>query len=200
MRTSCLPLLLAAFACVQPASPQKQQPPKPGAVAAGVFTDQAGKPIPKARLYLAQVLEDAEFLYATVKLTDTSATSDENGRFEFKGFEPGVYTIVYVFAGGPTVLPAQIGIKSFSAVEQNPMPLLPHMEIGKGENRPEKPWGRQFTLMKGHTFFSEGPHMKIWNATIRRGPAGPFLEIRKGVIWLDRLTDKSQIKFTAWTR
>jgi hypothetical protein len=42
--------------------------------------------------------------------------------------------------------------------------------------------------------------MRIWNATIRRGPAGPFLEVRQGAIWLDRLTDKSQIKFTAWTR
>jgi hypothetical protein len=196
MRTSCLPLLLAAVACVQPASPQKQQP-KPGAVAAGVFTDRAGKPIPKARLYLAQVLEDAEFVHSTVRLTDTSATSDANGRFEFKGFAPGVYTIVYVPASGPTVLPVQIGIKSFTAVEQNPMPLLPR---GETDNRPEKPWGRQFTLMKGHTFFLEGPHMRIWNATIRRGPAGPFLEVRQGAIWLDRLTDKSQIKFTAWTR
>lgn len=146
------------------------------------------------------MLDDAEFLYATVKVTDISATSDENGRFEFKGFQPGVYTIVYVPAGGPTIFAAQIGIKSLAAVDQNPIPLLRNVEIGKGENRPEKPWGRQFTLMKGHTFFSDGPHMKIWNATVRRGPAGPFLEVRKGEIWLERLADKGQIKFTAWTR
>jgi len=41
--------------------------------------------------------------------------------------------------------------------------------------------------------------MKIWNATVRRGPQGPHMEIRRGVIWLFRLGDNSQINVEAWS-
>jgi hypothetical protein len=41
--------------------------------------------------------------------------------------------------------------------------------------------------------------MKIWNATIRRNPAGPYMEIRRGALWQERLNDKSEIKFEAWS-
>ncbi len=167
------------------------------ATAGGTFTDRSGKPIPKARLYLAEVAEDANILHATVKLTDYTATTDANGRFEFKNFKPGVYTILYVLPGGPSVVPARMSIKSLSAVETSPMPLMKGVELGGKE--PDRAWGNLYTLLKGHTFLAQGPHMKIWNTTVRRGRAGPYFEMRKGVIWLDRLGDKSQIKFQAWT-
>jgi hypothetical protein len=41
--------------------------------------------------------------------------------------------------------------------------------------------------------------MKIWNATVRRGPQGPFLELRRGRLWLQNFEDKSEIKFDAWS-
>ena len=41
--------------------------------------------------------------------------------------------------------------------------------------------------------------MKIWNATIRRGPSGPYLEVRKGVIWQSELKDNGQINVVAWS-
>jgi len=41
--------------------------------------------------------------------------------------------------------------------------------------------------------------MKIWNATVRRGQNGPYMEIRRGLIWLQRFEDGSQIRFEAWS-
>jgi hypothetical protein len=40
--------------------------------------------------------------------------------------------------------------------------------------------------------------MKIWNATLRRGATGPYLEMRKGVIWQGDFKDKGQIALEAW--
>ncbi len=185
-----LPFLLAA-ACAQISYSQ--------ATATGTFLDREGKPIPKARMYLAEVAEDGDVLHALVKITDHVATTDATGRFEFKGFKPGIYTIVYVLPGGPSILPAQMSIKSLAAVETSPMPLMRGVEIG-GAKAPDRQWGNLYVLLRGHTFLGQGPQMKIWNATVRRGKTGPYLEVRKGVIWLDKLNDKSQIKFQAWTR
>ena len=41
--------------------------------------------------------------------------------------------------------------------------------------------------------------MKIWNATLRRGATGPYLEMRKGVIWQADFKDKGQITLEAWS-
>jgi hypothetical protein len=41
--------------------------------------------------------------------------------------------------------------------------------------------------------------MKIWNATLRRGAAGPYLEARRGLIWQGDFNDKAQIKLEAWS-
>jgi hypothetical protein len=41
--------------------------------------------------------------------------------------------------------------------------------------------------------------MKVWNATVRRGQLGPFLELRRGLVWLQDFDDKSEIKFEAWS-
>jgi hypothetical protein len=54
-------------------------------------------------------------------------------------------------------------------------------------------------LLKGHTFFAEGANMKIWNATARWGPQGPFMEVRKGVIVQQQFPDQRPIKLVAWS-
>ena len=41
--------------------------------------------------------------------------------------------------------------------------------------------------------------MHVWNATIRYGRQGLYMKIRKGLIWQQRLDDKSQIKLEAWS-
>lgn len=150
---------------------------------------------------MGEIAGDQEVLYAKVKLPTTlpSATTDEQGRFQLKGFLPGEYTLVYLPAGAPPVMPAEINIKAFLAVTKSIAPLLRNFELGKNEPYPERPWGREFTLLKGHTFMSEGPTMKIWNATVRRGQNGPYMEIRRGLIWLQRFEDGSQIRFEAWS-
>lgn len=198
MRTQrvCAVLLASGIASVCLA-----QPAKASATANGVFVGRSGKPMAKARVILGQVVGDQEVTYAKIKLPPSlpSATTDDQGRFQFKGFPPGEYTIVYVPAGTPPVVPAEISIKAFLAVTKSIAPLLRGFELGTREPYPERPWGQTFTLMKGHTFWSEGPTMKIWNATVRRGTSGPYLEIRRGLIWLQRLQDGSQIRFEAWS-
>jgi len=44
-----------------------------------------------------------------------------------------------------------------------------------------------------------GKNMKIYNATLRRGQQGPYLEVRRGTIWLQDFQDKIQFKFDAWS-
>jgi hypothetical protein len=180
---------------------QAKGPAKGTATASGVFVGRSGKPMVKARIFMGEIAGDQEVLYAKVKLPTTlpSATTDEQGRFQLKGFPPGEYTLVYLPAGAPPVMPAEINIKAFLAVTKSIAPLLRNFELGKNEPYPERPWGREFTLLKGHTFMSEGPTMKIWNATVRRGQNGPYMEIRRGLIWLQRFEDGSQIRFEAWS-
>ncbi len=183
------------------AGPQAKAPVRGTAVANGVFLGRSGKPMAQARLFLGEIVGDHEVTYAKVKLPTTlpTAVTDQQGRFQFKGFPPGEYTIVYQPPGTPPVVPAEINIKPFLAVTKSIAPLLRGFELGKSEPYPERPWGGQFTLLKGHTFMSEGPTMKIWNATVRRGQYGPYMEIRRGLIWMQRLEDGSQIRFEAWS-
>jgi hypothetical protein len=190
---------IGAFAILTAGEQAKTQP-KAGAIAAGVFVGRSGKPMAKARLYLGEILGDQDVTYAKIKpLALPAATCDDQGRFQFKDFPPGEYTIVYQPTGAAAVLPTEISIKPFFAVTRSLVPELRDFELGKTEPYPDRAWGRYFTLLKGHTFFSEGPNMKIWNATVRRGPQGPQVEIRRGLIWLQRLDNKSQIKFDAWS-
>ena len=41
--------------------------------------------------------------------------------------------------------------------------------------------------------------MKIWNATVRKGASGPYLEIRRGVLWTGQIEPGKEIKFDAWS-
>jgi len=193
-----VPVLLAV-ALSLPGQPKPQ--PKPARTAGGVFIGRSGKPMAGARLFLCSVAEDAEVLHAKVRLLAgvPTATADKDGRFQFTGFSPGTYTIVYLPAGSSVLVPNELSIKSLAAYSKSIAPLLRNTELGTGEPYEPRPWGQLYTLMKGHTFRAEGPSMRIWNATIRRGQAGPYLEMRRGAIWLQRLEDKGEIKFSAWS-
>jgi hypothetical protein len=187
------------------AQPPKTQPAKPPAkaeaVAEGVLVGRSGKPMAKAKLFLGEVVADEDFTYARVKLPAKlpAAVANDQGRFQFKGFPPGRYTIVYQPAGTGGVLPVDIGIGALSAVDRSMAPGLKGIELGKSEPFADRAWTRMFTLLKGHTLMTEGANMKVWNATARRNPAGPYVEIRRGVIWLQQLGDKSQIRLEAWS-
>jgi hypothetical protein len=191
-------LLLAAASLCHGQQPKPQ--PKPAGTATGVFLGRSGKPMVGARILLAEISGDEEVLYARLKLLpNVGAVTDKQGRFQLKGFPPGNYAILYQPAGASGVMPTQTSIKSLLAVTRSPMPLLRNVELGKGESYPERGWGPQLTLLKGHTFFAQGENMKIWNATIRRNPAGPHMEVRKGLIWMERLADRSELKLEAWS-
>jgi hypothetical protein len=195
------PLMLAAVASLL-ADPQPKSQPKSGATASGVFVGRSGKPMAKARLIVGEVVSDEELLYAKIKLPSNlpAALTDDKGQFQLTGFPPGRYTIVYQLAGATTIPPAEINIKALSAVTRSILPFMVKTEIGtSGEPFAQRVWGRTFTLLKGHTFYSEGANMRIWNATARLSQQGPYLEIRKGVIWLVQLNDKSQFKLEAWS-
>ena len=198
-RCVCLFAPLGALALLTLAQQPKAQP-KPGAVAGGVFAGRSGKPMAKARLLLGEIQGDQEVTYAKIKLPAAAPTAicDDQGRFQFKGFAPGEYTIVYQPSGAAVVLPLEFDIKPFLAVTRSIAPELRGYELGKNEPYPQRAWGRNFTLLKGHTFYSEGANMKVWNATARRGLQGPYIEIRRSLVWISRLDNNSQINFEAW--
>lgn len=163
---------------------------KGDASASGVLVGRSGKPMANARVFLGKVEDDEEVLQAKVRLGGLPIVrTDAQGRFKISGFLPGSYTLVYSLAGGPSIAPAEISIKALQAVTRSIMPQLKGVEIGTTQPFDERKWGNMFTLLKGHTFRGEGANMKIWNATVRRGPAGPYLEIRRGLIWQGDFND-----------
>ncbi|MBZ5594626.1 MAG: hypothetical protein LAP39_20475 [Acidobacteriia bacterium] len=192
-------LALATFVCAsQPAKPQS----KPGATASGVFTGRSGKPMARMRLILAEVSGDRELSFAKIKLAvnPPTAVTNDKGEFQFTSVTPAMYTVLYQPASASKALPAEISIKALAAVTQSPMPLLRDVPIGEsGPPNPDRLWGRTFTLLKGHTFYAQGANMKIWNATARWGPQGPYMEVRKGVIVLEQFPGHGPIKLVAWS-
>ncbi len=181
-----------------PASPQPQAG-KPAA-AGGVFLGKSGTPMAGARLILCSMREDPDSLYGVAKLLDEVpiATTDAAGRFEFSGLAPGRYTIAYLPAGVKTAVPNEITVSPLNAVDKSITPLLRNTELGTGSPYQARPWG-QFTLMKGHTFWSMGPEMRIWNATARFGRQGPYFEIRRGNLWMQQMAPGTETKFDAWS-
>ncbi|MGA2773677.1 MAG: hypothetical protein ABSG26_22985 [Bryobacteraceae bacterium] len=188
-------VLLTVAGCLLGQQPKSQ--PKPVTTANGVFLGKSGKPMAGARLILCQAFEDQ----AKIKLLPNvpTATADQSGRFSLRGFDKGRWTIIYLPAGINAAIPNEINISALEAVDKSLVPLLVNYEVGRDKPYEPRPWGPQFTLLKGHTFWSTGPQMKVWNATVRRGPQGPFLELRRGAVWLQNFDDKSEIKFEAWS-
>lgn len=198
-------VLLAVEACLLPAQ-QPKSPAATGATASGVFVGRSGKPMARAQLMLAEVKSDEDTLQARLRLgpQPITAIADGNGRFQFKGFTPGVrYAFVYNPAGPDVVPPpVEINIKALSGAIDTFLPMLKGVEAGtRGAPYPNRVWARDFTLLKGHTLFClhGGGYMKIWNATIRRGQLGPFLEMRKGQVVQEQFNDKGQLKLDAWS-
>jgi hypothetical protein len=201
MSLRCVPMFVVLAVAQSLHGQQPKSQAKPEATASGVFVGRSGKPMAKARLLLAEVIADKEVSHARLKLSSkvAAAVADEQGRFQLKGFTPGSYAIVYQPAGASPVIPIDTYIKPLLAVDKSIAPLLRNMELGKLEPFADRAWGRDLTLLKGHTFWSEGEFMKIWNATVRRGQQGPYMEVRRGALRVDRLDDKSQIKMDAWS-
>ena len=197
MKAKWLHKLVLVTATVCFASDQPKSPPKLATTASGVFLGKSGKPMAGARLILCEALEDQGKIRLLPNVP--TATADQAGRFTLKGFKPGRYTVIYLPTGVNAAIPNEIDLSPLEAVDKNPLPLLNRVELGRDKPNEPKPWSRQFTLMKGHTFWATGQYMKIWNATVRRGPQGPFLELRRGVIWLQDFEDKGQIKLEAWS-
>jgi hypothetical protein len=195
-----LVLLLATVFCLAAGDQPKTQPK---ATAGGSFVGRSGKPMAKFRLILGEVTGDADLLYAKIKLPERLPTTvtDDKGQFQFTDVPPGLWAVLYQPAASSKVLPAEISILALAAVAKSPFPLLRDTQIGDTPPpNPERPWAKgAFTLLKGHTFFADGPNMKIWNATARFGASGPFMEIRKGVIVREQFTDKGQVKLIAWS-
>ncbi len=192
-------ILLAVAGYLPGQQPKPQQ--KPATTAGGVFLGRSGKPMTGARLILCDTREDQDSFHGKIRLLPDvpTATADKQGRFDFRGFTPGRYTIIYLPAGVQTAVPNEINAGALEAVDKSIAPLLVRFELGTSKAYDPRPWGPQFTLLKGHTLWSLGAKMKVWNATVRRGQQGPFLELRRGSIWLHDLADKREIKFDAWS-
>lgn len=150
-----------------------------------------------ARLILCEAIEDQ----CRIKLLANvpTATADAAGRFTLRGYTPGRFTMIYLPAGANAAVPNEIDTSPLEAVDKSLLPLMVRMEIGKDAHYEPRAWTRQFTLLKDHTFWSMGAQMKIWNATVRRGAQGPYLELRRGRLMLCDLAEKSEVKFDAWS-
>jgi hypothetical protein len=201
MATKWLSILaLSALVSPLPGQADKSQA-KPRVTVSGVFTGRSGKPMANAKVILADVAGDEEVTWAKVKLVASvpTATADGQGRFQLKGVTPGEYTLLYLPGGTDVLFPNEISVKALTAVTRSIAPLLRSVELGKTEPYPPKLWGKVFTLLKGHTFYSEGTYMRIWNASVRRGERGPYLEMRRGNLWLARMDGAAPVKLEAWS-
>ena len=172
------------------------QQPKSVTSVSGVFLGKSGKPMAGARLILCQAIVDQAKI--TPLRNVPAATADNAGRFAFRGFDPGRWTIIYLLPGLNVAIPNEIDISALDAVTKSTLPLMVKVELGANQAYAPRPWG-PFTLLKGHTFWSMGANMKVWNATLRRGQQGPYLEVRRNTVWLQDFEDNCQIKFEAWS-
>lgn len=172
------------------------QQPKEAISASGVFLGRSGKPMAGARLNLCEV--DFDRAKVAPMRNVPAATADNAGAFTFRGFPAGRYTIIYVLSGANIAMPNELDIAAINSVTKSTMPLMTNTELGRNQVNEAIPWG-PFTLLKGHTYWSMGQNMKIYNATLRRGQQGPYLEVRRSIIWLQDFADKTQVKFDAWS-
>ena len=110
-------VILLALAGYLPGQQPKPQE-KPNTTASGVFAGRSGKPMAGARLFLCDIHEDQDSFRGKIRLLSNvpAATADKTGRFEFRGFAPGKYTIVYLPAGVNAALPNEITVSPLEAI------------------------------------------------------------------------------------
>ena len=184
-----------------PAEPEVKEDPTPDAVVAtGAFMGRSGKPMAGAKLVLGTIEGDTMYPDTLVKLAQDidTITVDKEGKFEFKGFEPGKYTVLYLPRGGGSLFPNELRVKVLGGTMDSIAPLLIDAELGKTRPLKQRKWGRHFILLKGHTLYSKGAKMNAWNATVKVNPRGPYLELRRSRIWSQDLEDNSEIELEAW--
>ena len=162
----------------------------------------SAKPLAGAWVCLGRVTQDQEGKDAKIELTEFSAVSDGSGRFTLPNVPAGEYTFVYRPApGGPLKGVREINVRDLSRLMRSFMPMLRDTEVGAREPFPDRPWSA-FTLLKGHTLFCialGGAYMKIWNATVRSGRQGPYLEMRRNQIWKQKMQSNTQLNLQAWS-
>jgi len=197
MRITWLSILVGMAVALPAQQPKSQTQSKPGTAVTGVFLGRSGKPMAGARLILGEALEFPSKIRLLPNVP--TVTTDKEGKFAIRGFTPGRWTIIYQPAGVDVAVPNEIDIIALEAVDKSILPLLVRVELGTDKAYEPRPWGRQFTLLKGHTLYSMGAQMKIWNATARRGQQGPYLELRRGHLWTQEFEDKGQVRFDAWS-
>jgi len=176
--------------------------PTPGEmVATGVFRNRSGEPIADALVVFGRVITDSLMRPETVQLGPTAiiATTDEEGKFTVDDFEPGEYALVYQPSGTSARMPAALIVNPLAGNAESFMPGLEDVEIGKDSNYEERTWGTGYVLLKGHTLFAKDKLMSIYNATVRTGSVGPYVEWRKGNILTVDLQDNAEIEIDAWS-
>ena len=188
-------VLATATVCLLGKDPIAQ--PKPATTASGVFLGKSGTPMAGARVILCEALEDRGLIKLLPNVP--TATTDAAGRFTLRSFDPGRYTMIYLPAGVNAAIPNEIDLSALEAADKSPLPLMNRVELLADKPNESRPWSRQCTLMPGHSFWAMGQYRKVWNATVRRGPQGPFLELRRGAIWLQNVNDKSEVKLEGWS-
>jgi hypothetical protein len=185
-----------------PAKTEPEEDPTPGEIVAhGVAVGRSGKPMTGARLFLAEIVSTDISPQAVVRLVDNvnTAVADKEGRFQFKDFTPGTYTIVYQRAGVAALVPQEIRIKTLSAATTSIAPGLINAELGKNKPFSEREWGKRFVLLEGHTLNAMGNSMTIRNASIKLGKQGPYLEWRQSYLWSNDFEDNSEVRFETWS-
>ena len=159
-------------------------------------------PLAKAWVGLGRLAKDANGQDAVLSLTEFNAVTDEKGNFQIKEVPTGTYTLVYRPAPASAAKAGlKIPVSKLSAAIHSFMPMIRDREVGVSDPFPERPWTAGFSLMNGHTLYCQplGTQMTIWNASVRSGRQGPFLEMRRNKIWSQDFQRETQLKFEAWS-
>ena len=189
---------------------EAQPPPTPPAPAtagpqtvSGTVKGRSGKPLAKAWVCLGELEQSVvEGKDVKLKLTQLTGVTDDDGRFQIENVPAGTYTLAYRPApatgakGG-----VEMSVANLAAGQRSEMPELRDREVGTFRAFKQRRWGRQFTLMKGHTLYNtvSGKRWKIWHASVRQGSRGPFLEMRKNKIQRWNFPQDSNITLEAWS-
>ena len=144
----------------------------------GTVKGRSGKPLAKAWVCLGQLEQSAiEGKDVKLALTQFTAVTDDDGRFQIEEVPAGTYTLVYQPSPATGARGGrEISVANLAAGQRSTMPDLREREVGTFKPFKQRPWSRDYTLMKGHTLFNtaSGKRWKIWNASVRRGRRGAF--------------------------